>query len=112
MEKPVIEVLGHQATIEGVKGQLADGIWSKEDYLLVWVSFEPYVANCISTAVELPVRSYGRDELLKAVKAQLEEKIPRFEAEHREELERMKQKERRQEDLNSLAKQLEDLIST
>lgn len=111
MEMEIMDVLGYKVTIEGVIGRLADGIWHKEDYLDVRVSFEPYVENVISTFIELPVKNYGKAEFITAIKDEVEKTIPKIEADHRKEQEKRSREDRRQEDLNSLAKQLESMIS-
>lgn len=111
MEKPIIEVAGHKVTIESIKGGLAD-IWHKEDYLCVWISFDPHVENVISTGIELPIKNYDKGELIQAVKHKLERKIPEMKDEFRKRQEEREIKTRRQEDLDSLAKQLETIISS
>ncbi|MBA7716282.1 hypothetical protein ES703_125351 [subsurface metagenome] len=111
MEKLIIEVAGHKVTIESIKGRLADGVWHKEDYLDVWVSFDPYVESVISTGIELPIKNYGKSELIQAIKQKLEKKIPEMKDEYRKRQKEREIETKRQEDLDSLAKQLETIIS-
>lgn len=110
MDKLIIEVGGHKVTIESIKGKLAD-LWHQEDYLNVWLSFDPYVENVISTGIELPIKNYGKDELIQAIKHKLERKIPKMKDDYRKHQEEREAKTKRQEDLDSLAKQLEIIIS-
>lgn len=111
MGKATIDVLSHKVTIERISAQLADTIWHRKDYLNVWISFEPHVENIISTGIELPVKNYGKDEFVQAVKDAVQKLIPEMQARYQKEQEERRQKDKRQEDLDSLAKQLETMIS-
>lgn len=111
MEKLIMEVAGHKVTIESIKGRRA-GIWHKEDHLDVWVSFDPYVEDVISTGIELPIKNYGKGDLIQAIKHKLEKTIPEMKDEYRKRQEEREIETKRQEDLDSLAKQLETIISS
>lgn len=108
--EPVIEVLGYKVTIKSIQGQRADGIWHKEDHLDVWISFEPHVENVISTSLELPIKNYGKEEFIKAVKDEVERRIPEIEAEYRKQQETRRLEAKEQERLDSLAAQIESMI--
>ena len=111
MEKLIIEVAGHKVTIEGIKGRLGDGIWHKEHYLDVWISFDPPVENVISTGIEFPIKNYGKDEFIQAIKDKLKKKIPEMKDEYRKRQVEREAETKRQEDLDSLASQIETMIS-
>jgi len=106
----VIEVLGYKVTIGSIQGRRADGIWHKEAYLDVWISFEPHVESVISTAIVLPIKNYGKEEFIKAVKAEVEKRIPEIEAGTRERQERSRVEAKEQEELDSFASQIESMI--
>lgn len=113
IEKPypklVIAIADHNVTVESIKGGLADS-WHREDYLYIWISFDPYVANVITTGIELPIKDYSKEEFIQAVKDKLEKKIPEIKDKHRKQQEERELKIKRQEDLDFLAKQLETMI--
>ncbi|GAI84624.1 unnamed protein product [marine sediment metagenome] len=48
MEKGIeIEILGHKAKIDYVSARQADGIWHKEDFLMVSLTFDEAVEGTI-----------------------------------------------------------------
>ncbi|GAJ14613.1 unnamed protein product, partial [marine sediment metagenome] len=54
---------------------------------------------------------YGKDEFVQAVKDAVQKLIPEMQDRYQKEQKERRQKEKRQEDLDSLAKQLETMIS-
>ena len=64
----VVEILGHKADIWLGKGLVADGIWRKEDVIVVHIDFgERPVNSTISFGIELPAKAYSKEEFIKAV---------------------------------------------
>jgi len=75
IEKKVVEILGHKAWIEGVKGCPADPPWWPEDRICVWLDFEKPAGSTLGFGVNIPVRSYTRDEFLAAVRMEGEHRL-------------------------------------
>ena len=100
MEKGIeIEVLGHKTKIDFVSARQADGIWYKEDFLMVSLTFDEAVDGLLGFAVNLPVKRYEKDEFLAKVKAAAEVKLPKILEKHRQEREMHKREKERQEGL-------------
>jgi hypothetical protein len=82
MSEIYVDILGHKAEVTGIKGRLLDGIWYKEDYLDVWLQFAEgeAVGSTLSFGIVLPVKNYGRDELLKAIRDEGERRLKEIKA--------------------------------
>lgn len=101
-----VELLGHKGEIEGVFAQAADGLWLKEDRLFVWVRFEEAVESTLSFAVGLPLKPYGKDELLRLVKSEGEKQLTDIIEKDRQQRTERKAKELRESYVNSVADQV------
>lgn len=95
-----IEIRGYKANIDFVSARQADGIWYKEDFLMVSLTFDESVESLLGFAVTLPVKRYSREEFLAAVKAEAEETLPKLLQKHREERETQKKRAEKQEALD------------
>ncbi len=98
MEKGIpIEVMGHKAKIDSVSARQADGIWYKEDFLMVVISFEEAVESTLGFGVHLPVQRYEKDEFIARVKAEAEATLPKLLEKHRKVCqERMREQEKQE----------------
>lgn len=105
-----IEIMGHKAKIEGVSARQADGVWYKEDYLLVWLSFDEAVDSTLGFGIDLPVKRYNRDEFLAAVKAEAEEKLPKLLERDRTGREKRKREQEKQEALDLVVGEIKSEI--
>ena len=93
MEKGIeIEVMGHKAKIDYVSARQADGIWYKEDFLMVSLSFDEAIEGILGFAVQLPVKRYDKDEFIAKVKTEAEATLPKLLEKHRQEGEKRKRK--------------------
>lgn len=70
-----VELLGHRGEIEDIFARAADGLWHKEDSLHVWIRFDEAVEGILSFAVDLPLKPYGKTQLLNLVKAKGEKQL-------------------------------------
>ncbi len=74
MEKKVsVGILGNKAWVIGISGRPADPPRWPEDRIQVWLEFEKPAT--FSFGVNLPVRSYTRDEFLTAVRREGEHRL-------------------------------------
>jgi len=111
MEKGIeIEIMGHKAKIDFVSARQADGIWYKEDFLMVSLTFEEAVEGLLGFAVNLPVKRYGKDEFLARVKAEAEVKLPQILEKHRQEHEKHKRGKEKQEALDLVVGEIKSEI--
>lgn len=102
-----IELLGHKVKISHISSQLSDGIWHKENKLVVWIDChdDPF-QSVVGTAVTIPVKQYSKEELLEAVKHFGEPQLEEMEKRHIDEQEDMKNRRGRQARLDDMAKDL------
>jgi len=109
-----IEILGHKASIVSVQGQLADGIWYKEDLFMVQINCAEGegFGRTIGFFVSLPIKNYGPQEFIQAVKEAAEKKVPEMMAKDALDHERLEATKRRQADLDSIASQIENLLQS
>jgi len=77
-----VEILCVKAKIERVSSQLRDGLYRKENKLVVWLSFDEPVVVVSSFAVLLPMKKYKRDEFLYDVVRLGAEELKRIMAKH------------------------------
>lgn len=108
-----IEVMGHKGTIESIKPQLADGVWYKEDYLIVWLNFQDdNIASTISFAVDLPLSVQGSSAttLIEQITERAEEEAIRIVDADLEQQSRRKHQESRKLELQSIASALEGVL--
>ena len=113
MEKPVeIEILGHKAKIVSVRGEIADGVFYKEDSFQVQIQCDEGqgFGSTIGFFVELPVENYGSQEFIQAVIKGAEKKVPEMLARDEEAHAKREATKKRQGDLNSIASQIETMI--
>ena len=113
MEKPVeIEILGHKAKIIRVQGEIADGIWYKEDAFLVQIQCDEgqEFGSTLGFFLELPVENYGSQEFIQAVIKAAEKKVPEMLARDEKAHEKREAEKRRQADLSHLALQIETIL--
>lgn len=111
MDKVYVDLLGHEAEVERIKGELKFPPWHKEDHLVVWLSFKEAVGSTLSFGIGLPVRNYGRDELLQAIKAEGNRVLKKILDDEAQKHAEREAKEKRQEELDSLAGQLQQMIN-
>jgi len=105
-----VEILGHKAKIESVRGQVKDGLRWKEDQLVVWLSFDEAVSSVLSFATCLPVKQYEREEFLYNVRRRGEEELERIlEGREKEKREREERQQRRAA-VDAVAAQAQSLI--
>ena len=101
MEKGIeIEIMGHKTKIDSVSARQADGIWYKEDFLMVGISFGEAVGSLLGFAVRLPVKRYEKDEFIARVKAEAENTLPKLLEKHRQEREKRRRQQENQEALD------------
>lgn len=106
-----VEVLGHKASIWLGRSVVADGIWRKEDCIVVHIDFgEKPVGGTISFGIELPAKHYSREEFLKAVEEEGSDRLAGIIAKDREQQDKHEIKKARQEALDSLAKGIESMF--
>jgi len=105
-----LEIMGHKAKIDYVSARLADGIWNKEDFLMVSISFDEAVDSILGFAVKLPAKRYGKNEFLIAVKAEAENELPKILERNREERERRKREQERQQALDAVVNEIKSEI--
>lgn len=111
MEKKVyVELLGHKAEVVSIKGRLGDLI-TKQDYLAVWLDFGEAVGSTIAFGIRLPIRDYGKDELLQEIKGFGEARLKEILDEDARGQAESWARGKRQEELDSLAGQLQSMIT-
>ena len=113
MEKGIeIEIMGHKAKIkiDSVTARQADGIWYKEDFLMVSLSFDEAVDGTLGFGVHLPVKRYEKDEFIAAVKAEAEATLPKLLGKHREEREKRRREQEKQEALDLVVDEIKSQI--
>jgi len=111
MEKGIpIEVLGYKATINSVSARQADGIWYKEDFLMVFISFDESVDSTLGFGVHLPVKRYEKDEFIAAVKAEAEVTLPKLLEKHRQERDNRRREQEKQEALDLVVGEIKSEI--
>jgi len=111
MEKGIeIEIMGHKAKIDFVSARQADGIWYKEDFLMVGISFDEAVDGTLGFAVRLPVKVYGRDEFVALVKEEAEKTLPELLQKHRQESDKRKREQEKQEALDLVVGEIKSEI--
>lgn len=114
-----IEIVVHKAEggirrflgkIDSVSSRQADGIWYKEDFLMVSLSFDEAVESLLGFAVHLPVKRYGREEFLAKVKAEAEDILPKLLERDREEREKRKREQEKQEALDAIVNEIKSEV--
>lgn len=111
MEKGIeIEFCGHKAKIDYVSARQADGIWYKEDFLMVSLSFDEAIEGTLGFAVQLPVKRYGKDEFIARVKAEAELTLPKLLERHRQESEKRRREQEKQEVLDLVVGEIKSEI--
>lgn len=111
------EKLNIEIELCGYRGKITH-IWAKEasppeyqDIFYVHVSFdEPYPENILSTAVTIPAQEYSREGLLAMVKKEGERQLAEAIAKHIKEREVNALRQQRREELNALAKRMEEVL--
>lgn len=103
-----VELLGHKGKITHINTQLADDLWHKEDRLVVWLDFHdaPF-DGIIGFAVDLPVKHYSKEELLKAVVVLGEPQLTNTLEKYRKQRDKLRGQRERKEALDKLAKAVE-----
>ena len=101
-----IEICGHKAKIDSVSARQADGIWYKEDFLMVGISFDEAVESTLGFAVRLPVKRYGGEEFLAKVKAAAEDTLPKLLERHGQEREKRRREQEKQEALDAVVDEI------
>jgi len=111
MEKGIeIEIMGHKAKIDSGSARQADGIWYKEDFLMVGISFEEAVDSLFGFGVYLPVKRYEKDEFIVGVKAQAEATLPKLLEANNQEREKQKLRKEIQEALDLVVGEIKSEI--
>lgn len=105
-----IEVLGHKAKIYSVSARQADGVWYKEDFLMVSIDFGDSIEGLAGFAVDIPVKRYTNDEFLAIVQAEAEKVLPKLLQKHREERETRQRQHEKQEALDLVVGELRATI--
>ncbi|MBA7602301.1 hypothetical protein ES703_09390 [subsurface metagenome] len=104
-----VEILGHKAKIESVKGQAKVEPWEK-DRLEVWLSFEEPVDSILSFAAYLPVKKYEREEFLYNVRRRGEEELKRLLEDDQKERRKLEDRHQRQAAIDIVAAAAQRLI--
>lgn len=111
MEKGIeIEIMGHKAKIDSVSARQADGIWYKEDFLMVGISFDEAVESTLGFGVHLPVKRYEKGEFIARVKAEAEATLPKLLEKHRQGREKRKREQEKQEALDLVVGEIKSEI--
>lgn len=111
MEKGIeIEILGHKAKIDSVSARQADGIWYKEDFLMVGISFAEAVESTLGFGVHLPVKRYEEDEFIARVKAEAEATLPKLLEKHRQERDKRRREQEKQEALDAIVNEIKSEV--
>ena len=105
-----IEIMGHIATIDSISARQADGIWHKEDFLMVKISFDEAVEGTLGFGVDLPVKRYEKGEFIARVKAEAEATLPEFLEKHRQMREKRRGKQEKQEALDLVVGEIKSEI--
>ena len=105
-----VEILGHKARIESVRGQERLEPWWKEDQLVVWLAFDEAVGSTLSFAVYLPVKKYDRAEFLYNVQRRGEETLRRILVKDEKEKREMQERDEQQKALDAVAAEVQRLI--
>lgn len=107
-----IELCGYKGRINRIWASGASPPVSPEDIFYVNVSFEePYPEDILSTAFIIPAKEYSREELLAVIKKEGERQLAEAIARHAKEREDNTLRKQRQEELNTLAKRMEGVLS-
>lgn len=109
-EKVLVEIFGHKARIESVTGFVADKPWWPEDRIQVWLCLDKPVGSTAAFGVNLPVRSYTKDEFLAAVQRECEYRLIVAMEEDCNKRELRERKKERQEALDRRAEEIGALI--
>ena len=111
MEKGIpIEVLGHKATIDSVSARQADGIWYKEDFLMVFIDLDDSVEGISGFGVNLPVKRYDSDEFIAAVKEEAEKTLPKHLEKHIAERAKHQREKEKQESLDLVVEDIKSKV--
>ena len=111
MEKGIpIEVMGHKATIDSVSARQADGRWYKEDFLMVFIDLGDGVEGLSGFGITLPVKRYGKDEFIAAVKAEAEKTLPKILENHRAEIAKHPRNRERQDTLDMIVEEIKTTV--
>jgi len=105
-----IEILGHKAKIDYVSARQADGIWYKEDFLMVSISFDEEIEGILGFAVQLPVKRYVKDEFMARVKTEAETTLPKLLERHGQEREKQKREQEKKEALDLVVGEIKSEI--
>lgn len=105
-----VGISGHRAWITSVTGRAADPSWQAEDRIQVWLDFEKPAGCLLSIGVNLPVRSYTRDEFLAAVSREGEHRLKVMLEENRTKRGLRESKEQKQKELDKIASEIIALI--
>lgn len=100
----------YQAEIESVSARQADGIWYKEDFIMVSLRLEEAVESTLGFAVRLPVKRYGKEEFLAKVKAEAEVTLPQLLEQGRQEAEKRRYSQEKQKVLDDVVDEIKDMI--
>jgi len=111
MEKGIeIEIMGHKAKVDFVSARQADGIWYKEDFLMVSISFDEAVEGTLGFAVQLPVKRYEKEEFIARVRAEAEATLPKLLEKWRQEREKRRRQQEKQEALDLVVGEIKSEI--
>jgi hypothetical protein len=105
-----MKIAGTDLTISFVSSQKADGIWHKEDSLTIWFDLDKPIGGVSGTAVELPVKSYTKDELIMVLEDALRERFQELVIQDEEGRKIMKAAAEKQEVLNNWAERTAGLL--
>ena len=108
-DKVAIELSGHKAWIESIKGSLNP--WRVgEKSLWVRFGFDEAVDGLLGFAIRLPATLYSKEAFLAAVKSEGEKELEKILERGREEKRTRKEEEKGQEALDSIAEEVSSLI--
>lgn len=109
-----IELCGYKGRITYIFAREAYSPWHPEDTLYVNVEFdEPIPESLISTAICIPARyasGRNRDDFLYLIKAEGEKQFLETLARHRKERADSQSQAQRREEVDALAKRMEELL--
>ena len=110
MSKVYVDLLGHKAEVVSIKGRLKN-LQTKEDYLAVWFQCDEVEGSTLGFGVRLPVKNYGKEELLKEIKKEGALRLGQIQDEDAWGQAAREAEKKRQEELDSLAGQQQQMIT-
>lgn len=104
-----VTVYGKKGRVGMLRPNLADGYWSKQDEISVWIDFSPEtVAGALGFGVSIPVKDYTPEEFVKVVTGVVNKRVGEMEAERAKEKDREADSRGRAERINAVIERLKN----